>query len=79
MTPDQRFTQWLAGFAELQPNPPNAEQWKAIKDRLHEALGHAPQHAGQHTQPPNPTPDTVVAGATATPSAHEHHIPPLHA
>jgi hypothetical protein len=33
MTPDQ-FTYWLQGFAELNPEPPSAEQWQAIRDHL---------------------------------------------
>lgn len=28
------FTYWLQGFAELQSEPPTAEQWQAIKDHL---------------------------------------------
>lgn len=28
------FTYWLQGFAELQSDPPTAEQWQAIKDHL---------------------------------------------
>lgn len=33
MTPEQ-FAYWLQGFAELNPQAPNAEQWQAIRDHL---------------------------------------------
>lgn len=33
MTPEQ-FTYWLQGFAELNPQAPNAEQWQSIRDHL---------------------------------------------
>lgn len=33
MTPEQ-FAYWLKGFAELNPQAPNAEQWQAIRDHL---------------------------------------------
>jgi len=28
------FTYWLQGFAELNPEPPTADQWQVIKDHL---------------------------------------------
>ncbi|WP_028627675.1 hypothetical protein [Metapseudomonas resinovorans] len=33
MTPEQ-FAYWLQGFAELNPQAPTAEQWRAIRDHL---------------------------------------------
>ena len=33
MTTEQ-FAYWLQGFAELNPDTPNAEQWQAIRDHL---------------------------------------------
>ena len=33
MTPKQ-FTYWLQGYAELNDAPPNAEQWKSIREHL---------------------------------------------
>lgn len=33
MTPE-RFADWLQGFAELNPSPPDATQWQIIKDHL---------------------------------------------
>lgn len=33
MTPEQ-FAYWLQGFAELNPQAPNAEQWQSIRDHL---------------------------------------------
>lgn len=33
MTQEQ-FAYWLQGFAELNPQAPNAEQWQAIRDHL---------------------------------------------
>lgn len=33
MSPEQ-FAYWLQGFAELQEQPPTAEQWKAIREHL---------------------------------------------
>ena len=33
MTSEQ-FAYWLQGFAELNPQAPNAEQWQAIRDHL---------------------------------------------
>ena len=33
MTPEQ-FAYWLQGFAELQQEPPTAEQWKSVKEHL---------------------------------------------
>ena len=33
MTTEQ-FVYWLQGFAELNVDPPSAEQWQAIRDHL---------------------------------------------
>jgi hypothetical protein len=33
MTADQ-FADWLQGFAELNAEPPSAEQWQSIRDHL---------------------------------------------
>jgi hypothetical protein len=33
MTADQ-FAYWLQGFAELNEQPPSAEQWQSIRDHL---------------------------------------------
>jgi hypothetical protein len=33
MTTEQ-FAYWLQGFAELNAEPPSAEQWKSIRDHL---------------------------------------------
>jgi hypothetical protein len=33
MTPEQ-FAYWLQGFAELNQQAPNTEQWQAIRDHL---------------------------------------------
>lgn len=33
MTPE-RFAYWLQGFAELNQQPPTAEQWQSIRDHL---------------------------------------------
>lgn len=33
MTPEQ-FAYWLQGFAELNQQPPTAEQWQSIRDHL---------------------------------------------
>jgi hypothetical protein len=75
MTPEQRFCAYLSGFSELQPNPPDASQWKVIQERLHEALGKVnPAHLPHM---PHHTPDTLVAGVTATPSVHEIPAPPI--
>ena len=30
----QQFAYWLQGFAELQPEPPTAEQWQSIREHL---------------------------------------------
>jgi hypothetical protein len=75
MTPDQRFCSWLSGVAEFQPNPPSPDQWKAIRERLNEALGKASPVHPPHV--PHHAPDTLVSGVTATPSVHEIPAPPL--
>ena len=31
---EQQFAYWLQGFAELNPNPPTAEQWQSIREHL---------------------------------------------
>ena len=33
MSPEQ-FAYWLQGFAELNPEPPSAEQWALIREHL---------------------------------------------
>jgi len=40
MTPEQ-FCYWLQGRAELQPdNPPSAEEWQSIRERLATVVGY---------------------------------------
>jgi hypothetical protein len=31
---EQQFAYWLQGFAELNPQPPTAEQWQSIREHL---------------------------------------------
>jgi hypothetical protein len=31
---EQQFAYWLQGFAELNPDPPTADQWKSIREHL---------------------------------------------